>query len=150
MKLFRLAEGLKGKHFVSLPQTPSRSSTPVASTPTARTAATTPISPAPKQIFPSSSQSTSSHNVQKQTLGRANICGETNPERQRVACPVCSVEIPERNVNAHLDKCLKDQEVQDHQEKQGAVSTKSEKSRNGMKPLQKIPVYHLLKVNTTL
>ena len=147
IKLFRLAEGLKGKHFVSLPQTPSRSATPVASTPTtARMAAATSVLPEPKQIFPSSSQSTSTHNVHKQTAGRANISGESNPERQKVACPVCSVEIPERNVNAHLDKCLKDQ---DHQQKQRVVST-SEKSRNGMKPQQKIPVYHLLKVNMTL
>ena len=58
-----------------------------------------------------------------------------------VACPVCSVEIPERNVNAHLDKCLRDQE---HQQMRGVVSS-SEKSRPGRKPVQKI-VYHLLKV----
>lgn len=25
----------------------------------------------------------------------------------RVACPVCNVEVPQRNINIHLDACLK-------------------------------------------
>ncbi|KAK4297804.1 hypothetical protein Pmani_029808 [Petrolisthes manimaculis] len=34
--------------------------------------------------------------------------GGTNVEDgERVACPVCSVEVPQRNINIHLDACLK-------------------------------------------
>ncbi|KAK3860437.1 hypothetical protein Pcinc_033516 [Petrolisthes cinctipes] len=34
--------------------------------------------------------------------------GSTNVEDgERVACPVCNVEVPQRNINIHLDACLK-------------------------------------------
>lgn len=31
---------------------------------------------------------------------------QTKPEQPTVSCPVCSVDIPERNINNHLDNCL--------------------------------------------
>ena len=131
---------------MSLAQTPSRSRSPLvtphASTPTtARTADSLgPI--APKQIFPRSSQTTST--PRQNTVpapGKSSLSDNVHPDQKTVACPVCSVEIPQRNVNAHLDKCLKDQE---HQQRHGVASS-SELSRPGRKPVQKI-VYHLLKV----
>ena len=146
---FRLAEAFKGKHFVSLAQTPSRAksplATPLASTPTTGRTADSLGPSAPKQIFPRSSQTTSAQG-KNTAVEKPSLPQKAHPEQKKVApsevaCPVCSVEIPQRNVNAHLDKCLKDQE---HQQRQGVVSS-SEQSRPGRKPVQKI-VYHLLKV----
>lgn len=31
---------------------------------------------------------------------------QSKPEQPSVCCPVCSVDIPERNINNHLDNCL--------------------------------------------
>ena len=141
-----MAEAFKGKHFVSLAQTPSRSksplTTPLTSTPT--TARATEKMAPPKQIFPKFAQTTSATQNQ---AGKPSSPDESHPEQRNVAprdvacCPVCSVEVPQRNINAHLDKCLKDQELQQRQ----GVASSSEQSRPGRKPVQKI-VYHLLKV----
>ena len=115
--------------------------TALASTPTRTTESLGP--PAPKRIIPTSTQTTSASG---KNSDRPSASDKAHPAQKRVAlnevaCPVCSVEIPQRNVNAHLDKCLKDQE---HQQRQGVASS-SGQSRSGRKPVQKI-VYHLLKV----
>ena len=142
-----MAEAFKGKHFVSLSQTPSRSKSPLTtltSTPTTARTTETMAAPTPKQIFPKLTQTTSA--TQKQA-GKPTSSDETHPEQRNIAprdvacCPVCSVEVPQRNINAHLDKCLKDQELQ----QRNGVASSSDQSRPGRKPVQKI-VYHLLKV----
>jgi len=141
-----VAEAFKGKHFVSLSQTPSRSKSPLTtltSTPTTARTTETMAAPTPKQIFPKLTQTTSA--TQKQA-GKPSSSDEAHPEQRNVAprdvacCPVCSVEVPQRNINAHLDKCLKDQELQ----QRNGVASSSDQSRPGRKPVQKI-VYHLLK-----
>ena len=50
-------------------------------------------------------------------------------------CPVCSVEVPKRNADRHVQRCLK--------ESSNPVPS-SVGTPNGMKPVRK-PVYHLLK-----
>lgn len=37
--------------------------------------------------------------------------------RQVVTCPVCKVEVPQNNINRHLDDCLKRENTKDHPKK---------------------------------
>ncbi len=56
----------------------------------------------------------------------------------KVPCPVCSVSVLEKNVNAHLDKCLAEQK--------GELPLKPMTNVNRMHPMKQ-PVYYLLKDN---
>ncbi|XP_047482116.1 E3 ubiquitin-protein ligase RAD18-like [Penaeus chinensis] len=57
-------------------------------------------------------------------------------DETKVSCPVCCVEVPERNINLHLDACLKRMEMGSEEEITVVDSTKR-------KPLPKL-VYSLL------
>jgi hypothetical protein len=55
----------------------------------------------------------------------------------RVGCPVCHVQVLQKNVNQHLDRCLAEQKGELRSKEAGPVS-------NMMRPMKQ-PVYHLLK-----
>merc|ERR1711878_9733 len=61
---------------------------------------------------------------------------DSSQNQKKMPCPVCQVDIPEKNMNIHLDQCLA--------EKNGEMSIVSTVRR--MEPL-KLPVFHLLKDN---
>ena len=61
---------------------------------------------------------------------------DLSQNQKKMPCPVCQVDIPEKNMNIHLDQCLA--------EKNGEISIVSTVRR--MEPL-KLPVFHLLKDN---
>ena len=69
-----------------------------------------------------------------------NIAGPSSSTSEitekKVPCPVCQVEILQKNVNSHLDRCLAEQN--------GEVSSKPTRAKNNMKPMSH-PVFHLLK-----
>ncbi|XP_046996084.1 E3 ubiquitin-protein ligase RAD18-like isoform X1 [Schistocerca americana] len=59
----------------------------------------------------------------------------TEPALRKVTCPVCNVDIPEKNINFHLDNCLKREEDQ----------VKIREQQHETRKLLKKPVFSLLK-----
>ncbi|XP_064089514.1 E3 ubiquitin-protein ligase RAD18-like [Macrobrachium nipponense] len=99
----------------------------------------------PSTVSASQSPSTSaslSQSGRQSVSGFFSIIGEragsdTATEEPKVACPVCNVRVPERNINLHLDACLKRMEEGDKEE---VVCVDQQPKR---KPLPKL-VYSLL------
>ncbi|XP_066984180.1 E3 ubiquitin-protein ligase RAD18-like isoform X2 [Macrobrachium rosenbergii] len=99
----------------------------------------------PSIVSASQSPSTSaslSQSGRQSVSGFFSIMGEragsdTGNEEPKVACPVCNVRVPERNINLHLDACLKRMEEGDKEE---IVCVDQQPKR---KPLPKL-VYSLL------
>ncbi|XP_068249785.1 E3 ubiquitin-protein ligase RAD18-like [Palaemon carinicauda] len=100
-------------------------------------------SPSSMTASQSSGTSTSlSQSARQSVSGLFSILGEragsdTATEDPKVACPVCNVHVPERNINLHLDACLKRME----EESKEAVVRISQTPKR--KPLPKL-VYSLL------
>ncbi|XP_042883699.1 E3 ubiquitin-protein ligase RAD18-like isoform X2 [Penaeus japonicus] len=96
----------------------------------------------PASIFSSQSSSPASSQNSRQTAsGQFSIRSDFSTvsgaqDETRVSCPVCCVEVPERNINLHLDACLKRMEKGSEEEIMVVYSPKR-------KPLPKL-VYSLL------
>ena len=89
----------------------------------------------PQKVTPEFQSATSSVAPEAGTSNTLNVdCSDSSQNQKKIPCPVCQVEIPEKNVNLHLDQCLA--------EKNGEISIVSTVRK--MEPL-KLPVFHLLK-----
>lgn len=106
-------------------------------------------SPKPRPVsptFPTQTQGDPrpSTSVSPLSLSSASTQGQSQEPQglfgKRVDCPVCKVSVLEKNVNAHLDKCLAEQNGELPKPEPAAIS------RNNMKSMKQ-PVYYLLKDN---
>ncbi len=92
----KLSEAFRGKHFLAaaVPQSPL-------ATPKARKkiAVATPTSSRPPPQMPPQTPTSTQNTPVVPSQGQEDV--------KKVPCPVCSVDVPERNINCHLDKCLK-------------------------------------------
>lgn len=67
---------------------------------------------------------------------------KSDSREPRMPCPVCGVEVPQRNLNLHVDKCLQPQKSPLLASKKSGVDSPSRQPV--LKPIQKV-VYHFLK-----